>query len=210
MYPKEKIDESWEKVLLNQCTFIRLILFMEGSLIFIQSTTVTLASFVAEITKLTNVQLQVLPGSSMCVGLRLRHRYRSDHTNTNSGMVYDDAEVLYAEVKKDGEAMLEEAFSVLFPNSVPLTPSTRSKSMAGSSKIVGYNTTFFPRWDIVKIPLAKAGGPLKSLVLQASDNGKEGYAIMHCASGGAAGELKHPSNALHASLKPVSGVAFFF
>ena len=128
-------------------------------------------------------------------------------------MVYDDAEVLYAEVKKDGEALLEEAFSVLFPNSVPLTPSTRSKSMAGSSKIVAYNTTFFPRWDIVKIPLAKAGGALKSSVLQASDNGKEGYAIMHCANGGSVGELKHPSNALHAHLKPVSGayfLAFYF
>ena len=98
-------------------------------------------------------------------------------------MVYDDAEVLYAEVKKDGEELLEEALSVLFPHSVPLTPSTRSKALAGSSKIVAYNTTFFPRWDIIKVPLAKAGPALKSLVLQASDDGKEGYAIMHCATG---------------------------
>lgn len=120
-------------------------------------------------------------------------------------MVYDDAEVLYAEVKKDGEDLLEEALSVLFPNSVPLTPSTRSKALAGSSKVVAYNTTFFPRWDIIKVPLAKAGPALKSLVLQASDDGKEGYAIMHCADGAGAGELKHPSNALHAHLKPVSG-----
>jgi len=104
-------------------------------------------------------------------------------------MVYDDAEV-YTEVKKDGEALLEDTFSVLFPNSALLTPSMRPKSMAGSNKIVAYNTTFFPRWDIVKIPLAKAGGALKSLVLQALDNGKEGYAIMHCANGGAAGKLK--------------------
>ena len=128
-------------------------------------------------------------------------------------MVYEDAEVLYEEVKSDGEALLEEAFSVLFPKSVPLTSSTRSKSLAGSSKIIAYNTTFFPRWDIVKIPLAKAGNSLKSMVLQASDNGKEGYAIMHCANGGGPGELKHPSNALHAHLKPVSGASslpFFF
>jgi len=120
-------------------------------------------------------------------------------------MVYDDAEVLYAEVKKDGEALLEEAFSILFPSSVPLTSSTRSKALGGSSKIVAYNTTFFPRWDIVKIPLVKAGPGLKSQILQASDDGREGYAIMHCANGGAPGELKHPSNALHAHLKPVSG-----
>lgn len=124
-------------------------------------------------------------------------------------MVYDDAEKLYAEVKKDGEALLEEAFSVLFPNSVPLTPSTRSKALAGSSKIVAYNTTFFPRWDIIKIPLAKAGTSLKSQILQASDDGREGYAIMHCANGAGAGELKHPSNALHAHLKPVSGTSAF-
>ena len=122
-------------------------------------------------------------------------------------MVYDDAEVLYGEVKKDGEALLEEAFSVLFPNSVPLTSSTRSKSLAGSSKIVAYNTTFFPRWDIIKVPLAKAGSALKAQILQASDDGKEGYAIMHCLAVGP-GELKHPSNALHAHLKPVSGMAF--
>ncbi|PPQ95115.1 hypothetical protein CVT25_011658 [Psilocybe cyanescens] len=145
VYPKDKVDESWEKVLLNQ----------------------------------------LLPGSSI-------------------GMVYDDAEKLYAEVKKDGETLLEEAFSVLFPNSVPLTPSIRSKALAGSSKIVAYNTTFFPRWDIVKIPLAKAGSSLKSQILQASDDGREGYAIMHCANGAGPGELKHPSNALHAHLKPVS------
>lgn len=121
-------------------------------------------------------------------------------------MVYDDAEVLYAEVKRDGEALLEDAFSVLFPNSVPLSSSTRSKSLAGSSKIVAFNTTFFPRWDIVKVPLAKAGSTLKSQILQASDDGKEGYAIMHCPGGGATGELKHPSNALHGQLKPVSGM----
>ncbi len=124
-----------------------------------------------------------------------------------SGMVYDDAEVLYGEVKKDGEALLEEAFSVLFPNSVPLTSSTRSKSLAGSSRIVAYNTTFFPRWDIIKVPLAKAGSALKAQILQASDDGKEGYAIMHCPAVGP-GELKHPSNALHAHLKPVSGMEF--
>lgn len=125
-------------------------------------------------------------------------------------MVYEDAEKLYAEVKEDGEALLEEAFSVLFPNSVALTPSTRSKALAGSSKIVAYNTTFLPRWDIIKIPLSKAGPALKAQILQASDNGKEGYAIMHCANGAGAGELKHPSNALHAHLKPVSGTGSYW
>ncbi|KAJ3503870.1 hypothetical protein NLJ89_g8237 [Agrocybe chaxingu] len=148
VYPRAKIDESWEKVLLNQFH-------------------------------------DVLPGSAI-------------------GMVYDDAEVLYAEVKKDGEDLLEEAFSVLFPDSVPLTASTRSKTLAGPCKIVAYNTTFFPRWDIIKIPLSRAGSALKAQILQASDDGREGYAIMQCANGAGYGELKHPSNALRAQLKPVS------
>lgn len=146
VYPKQAIDDSWEKVLLNQFH-------------------------------------DVLPGSSI-------------------GMVYDDAEKLYAEVKKDGEALLEEAFSILFPHSVPLTPSSRTKSLGG--KIVAFNTTFLPRWDIIKIPLVKAGPALKAQVLQASENGKEGYAIMCCPDGGSPGALRSPTNALHAHLMPVS------
>jgi alpha-mannosidase len=121
-------------------------------------------------------------------------------------MVYEDAEALYSEVTKDGEAILEDAFCVLFPGSIPVQPSMRSKSLGGSSKIIAFNTTFFPRWDIIRIPsLGKAGPGLKNLVLQASEDGKEGYAIMHCAGGGSVGELKHPSSGLHQLIKPVSG-----
>lgn len=127
-----------------------------------------------------------------------------------SGMVYEDAEILYAEVKRDGEVLIEKAFSVLFPHSVPLTPTTRSKSLAGSCKLVAYNTTFYPRWEIIKVPLTKAGSSLKSQILQASDDGREGYAIIHCAKGAGPGELKSPSNTLHAHLKPASGKASFF
>ena len=124
-----------------------------------------------------------------------------------SGLVYEDAEAIYAEVKRDGELLVEEAFSVLIPKSVPLTPATTSKPLSGSCKIVAYNTTFFPRWDIIKVPLTKAGSSLKSQILQASDDCREGYAIMHCAKGAGLGELKSPSNALHAHLKPVSSKA---
>ena len=123
--------------------------------------------------------------------------------------MYVDAEAIYADVKRNGEVLVEDAFSVLFPKSVPLTAATTSRSLAGSSKIAAYNTTFFPRWEIVKVPLTKAGGPLKSQIFQASDDGREGYAVMHCAKGASLGELKKPSNALHAYLKPVSGKATF-
>jgi len=150
------------------------------------STSVRPVDFRAFVVLISGIVHDVLPGSAI-------------------GMVYDDAEVLYGEVKKDGEQLLEEAFSVLFPSSVPLSASTRTKTLAGSCKIVAYNTTFFPRLDIVKIPIAKAGSSLRSQIMQASDNGKEGYAIMHCPNGGAPGELKAPSNGLHAYLKPVSG-----
>ena len=53
-------------------------------------------------------------------------RFPSSCTDiASSGMVYDDAEILYAEIKRDGELLLEEAFSVLFPASVPLVSRTK-------------------------------------------------------------------------------------
>ncbi|KAF8991681.1 glycoside hydrolase family 38 protein [Cyathus striatus] len=144
VYPKEEIDECWEKVLLNQ----------------------------------------FLPGSAI-------------------GMVYNDAEKLYAEIKKTGESLLDEAFGILFPDSIPLTRKTKMKALGPGSKIVGYNTTPFPRWDIIKIPLSGANAGLKSQVMQASDDMREGYAIMESSPCGP-GELRKPSNELHARLLPVS------
>ncbi|KAF8991674.1 glycosyl hydrolases family 38 N-terminal domain-containing protein [Cyathus striatus] len=128
VYPKEEIDECWEKVLLNQ----------------------------------------FLPGSAISNWLF-------------SGMVYNDAEKLYAEIKK--------------------------QALDSGSKIVGYNTTPFPRWDIIKIPLSGANAGLKSQVMQASDDMREGYAIMESSPCGPR-ELRKPSNELHARLLPVSADAF--
>ncbi|KAF9070390.1 glycosyl hydrolases family 38 N-terminal domain-containing protein [Rhodocollybia butyracea] len=112
-YPKAKIDECWEKVLLNQ----------------------------------------LLPGSAI-------------------GMVYDDAEKLYAEVAKDGKALMEKALQVLFQNSIPLTPETKLQANTSLNQIIGYNTTFFNRREIIRVPLAGASAGLKSA------NGSIGYAIM--------------------------------
>lgn len=121
-------------------------------------------------------------------------------------MVYDDAEKLYAEVRKDGKALLEDAFKVLFPNSQPLTSESKLKSVPSLDHIVAFNTTFFPRQDIVEIPLGNATSGLKSQIVQASKNGT-GYAIMDCAGGGSAGILDHDLNAksLSGVPKPVSG-----
>ncbi|KAJ3574050.1 hypothetical protein NP233_g2021 [Leucocoprinus birnbaumii] len=152
-YPKAKIDENWEKVLLNQFH-------------------------------------DVLPGSAI-------------------GMVYDDAEKLYGEVKQSGESLIEASLSVLFPDSFPLHAlvSTRMKYFKNSNtydKIIGYNTTFLPRWDIIKFPLNGANSALKSQILQASDDGKEGYAVMQTLAGSQVGQLRSSNSALHAQLMPAS------
>jgi alpha-mannosidase len=70
-----------------------------------------------------------------------------------SGMVYVDAEKLYAEVRKDDESLLEEAFGALFPKSLPISQGTPLKSSGGSGDLVAFNATFFPRRDVVRIPL---------------------------------------------------------
>jgi len=126
----------------------------------------------------------------------------------NSGMVYEDAEKLYAEVRKDGEALLKEAFDVLLGSSSALT-AENVKTLTPSSKIVGFNTTFFERSDIIEVPLVGAGAGLKSQVLQTSSDGKVGYAVMNCPGGGNVGFLSTPSTGLHAQMLPVSGVSLF-
>ena len=116
-------------------------------------------------------------------------------------MVYDDAEKLYAEVQKDGEALIEEAFKAIFPPSVSLAdPAFKTKKMG---TVVGYNTTFFPRRDIVEIPLAGAASRLRSQVVQASKDGSVGYALMDCQNGGGVSY----GTGMYADCKPVSGAS---
>ncbi|KAH8093101.1 glycoside hydrolase family 38 protein [Cristinia sonorae] len=136
-YPKSKIDDCWEKVLLNQCVY--------------------------------------------------------------SGMVYVDAEKLYSEVRKDGEELIEEAFAALFPEALQLNdPALKS----ASGRVVGYNTTFFPRRDVVALPLTGAASRLKSQVVQTSKDGSIGYALMDCASEG--GARVSECRGLYADSMPVS------
>ncbi|KAG6881554.1 hypothetical protein C0993_000976, partial [Termitomyces sp. T159_Od127] len=118
------------------------------------------------------------------------------------GMVYEDAEKLYAEVRMDGEALLDEAFRVLFPGSVALTLDTDPKALDPTGKIVGFNTTFFRRSDIVQVPLVGAHPGLVSQVLQTSSDGKVGYAVVN--SSGNVGTVCTPATGLHAQITPVS------
>ncbi|KAH9942858.1 glycosyl hydrolases family 38 N-terminal domain-containing protein [Amylocystis lapponica] len=126
IYPDQRINDCWEKVLLNQFH-------------------------------------DVLPGSAI-------------------GMVYDDAEKLYAEVRKDGEALIEEAFSALFPASFLLTdPALKAKNLKPGS-VIGWNTTFFPRREVVEVPLVGGSSRLRSQVVQASKDGNSGLALMNCSA----------------------------
>jgi alpha-mannosidase len=115
-------------------------------------------------------------------------------------MVYDDAEKLYAEVQADGRDMLEEAFKVLFPESVRLS---RINDLTHLDQIAAINTTFFPRLEVIEIPLESASLSLKSQLIQSSKDGKIGYLLMQCQ----AGERLALSKALQLSsgLTPVTG-----
>ncbi|KAH9958156.1 glycoside hydrolase family 38 protein [Russula dissimulans] len=131
-YPKQTLDDSWEKVLLNQFH-------------------------------------DVLPGSAI-------------------GMVYEDAEKLYAEVREDTEVLLEKALAVLYPGSHPLSSGV-PESASGPLTVFAHNTTPFARQEIVRVPLAK-GGISSGNVLQTTSDGKEGYVVLE---GGAGGGLVLPS-----------------
>ncbi|KAH9837576.1 glycoside hydrolase family 38 protein [Rhodofomes roseus] len=125
VYPNERINDCWEKVLLNQFH-------------------------------------DVLPGSAI-------------------GMVYEDAEKLYAEVRKEGAQLIEDAWTTLFPTSYPLSNVAALKKRGS---LVGFNTTHLPRRDVVKVPLGAGAANLKAQVVQASKDGSYGYALMDCSEGG--------------------------
>ena len=115
----------------------------------------------------------------------------------HSGMVYEDAEKLYAEVRKEGKALLEEVFGKLLTRSHTLIGSQQQSPVAisssfGSGTIVGVNTTMFQRLDVVAIPLSGSGlgisgsnvvKVLKQKVVQLSEDGTIGYALMQSEGG---------------------------
>lgn len=119
-------------------------------------------------------------------------------------MVYEDAEKLYAEVKKDGKHLLNEAFDTLLPKSTSLS-FEEPLSITGQGSIVGFNTTFFPRLDVVKVPLTGSGGSkLKSKVVQSSKDGSVGYALMEGHNGAGVAF----SRGLFADCHPATGELF--
>lgn len=110
-----------------------------------------------------------------------------------SGMVYEDAEKLYAEVRADTEALTEDALRVIYPGSCPL-----SSASSGPQTLFAHNTTPFARRDIVRVPLSSG-------VLQMTSDGKEGYVVME---GGLGGGLVLPSQISAQELKGARRVLF--
>ena len=117
-------------------------------------------------------------------------------------MVYEDAEKLYAQVKKDGEELIQEAF-----NAILGFPSSDARTQPVSGNFIGFNTTPFPRRDVVKVPFAgPQAAKLKSKLVQTTKDGKEGYALMDCATGGRLSS----SCGMFADCHPVSGTREIF
>jgi alpha-mannosidase len=117
-------------------------------------------------------------------------------------MVYDDAEKIYARVSKDGNALLEAALQALIPKSVTVS-STQPLQSTATGRIIAYNTTPFPRLDVVQIPLHGPGGNrLKAEVVQVAKDGKTGFILV---DGTAAPGPAH-ARGLFADVQPASGM----
>jgi len=145
----------------------------------------------------TNILFPTSP-SRFCYVRRALTLTSIQHLPTlHRGMVYDDAEKLYAQVKKDGKELIDEAFEAIFG-----WPSSDARTQPVSANFIGFNTTPFPRRDVVKVPFA---GPhaakLKSKLVQTTKDGKEGYALMDCS----AGSPLSSSSGMFADCHPVSG-----
>ena len=97
----------------------------------------------------------------------------------DSGMVYDDAQKLYDEVAKSGKSLLEEAFNVLFPGSISITSIQFKSQPFKLADIIGVNTTFLPRQEIVRVPTSGLKA-LKNEVVQTSTDGREAFIVMEC------------------------------
>ena len=117
-------------------------------------------------------------------------------------MVYDDAEKIYARVAKDGKALLETALHTLIPNSVPVSLDQPLQSTT-NGKIIAYNTTPFPRLDVVQVPLHGPGANrLKAEVVQVAKDGNTGFILMDGTT--APGPAR--ARGLFADVKPASGI----
>lgn len=99
-------------------------------------------------------------------------------------MVYDDAEQYYAEVMKEGHAIISEAMDKLLKSQTTVVPADTPLMASAPGALVAFNATMFPRLDVIRVPLTGSGGAqLKNVVVQAAEDGKSGYALMQAQHG---------------------------
>jgi alpha-mannosidase len=117
------------------------------------------------------------------------------------GMVYEDAEKLYAEVHDKGLKLLDEAFDALLEKSQRMAAAPLLKS-ASAMRVIGFNTVHYPRYEVVQLSTAgPQGARLKSEVVQLSKDGLTGYALMDASRGT---NLAYPRG-MFADMKTSSG-----
>lgn len=120
------------------------------------------------------------------------------------GMVYEDAEKLYAEIAHEGKSILKEAFEVLLQKSVHLSADEPLKENT-RGKLVAVNTVCIPRREVVQVPLSgPAASRLKSEVVQVSKDGRQGYALMDASQGAGVGF----ATGMYADVSPAFGKSF--
>ncbi|KZT52183.1 glycoside hydrolase family 38 protein [Calocera cornea HHB12733] len=117
------------------------------------------------------------------------------------GMVYDDAERIYAKVAKNGSQLLDEAVQALFKSSAPISPTAPfTHASTSKGKIIAINTLGKPRREVVEINVSGKGADvLKSQAVQISKSGEKGYVLVDVTDG-VVGEVK----GMFADLTPAS------
>lgn len=88
------------------------------------------------------------------------------------GLVYIDAEQIYADVWSKGNELLESALSVLYPSSSPLSSTSGSTSTSNSTpSLFAIELTSTPnRRELVKVPIDVARAEKLSMIQLCHDN----------------------------------------
>jgi hypothetical protein len=110
------------------------------------------------------------------------------------GLAYVDAEQYYAEVRKDGTELIEEAFKTLFPLSSPLDKTVKLQN----EEVIAINTTFIPRREVIEINAATEGA------IQKADK-TSAFAVVDSAGAGAGLVDRGVNSKTLQGLMPVSG-----
>lgn len=98
-----------------------------------------------------------------------------------------EAREMYAKIEKEGSKLLENAMSVIMPNSQPL----EAANVKSGGSIVGVNTTSWPRHEVVEIQLnnASRGSELANQVVQISSDGQKSYTLVQTEANAASAPL---------------------